>query len=126
MNDENPDVAAAAASPTDALARAEAVNDPVLVVVVSSHEESEVVCATLAAAGIPALVQSPTSRDGLPLYEMEPTVYGIFVSPSDLEAARALVFAPEPTEEDLAAEEEADPTTLEQAEARLKDAESGR
>lgn|GEM_PF-1880763 len=119
LSDDNPDVAAAAAIPEGAASQEE----PVLVFDAPTGEEAEVVRATLEAAGIPAILGSPTVNPVVgaldPMVDTEWT-HGVFVSPSNLEAARAILNAASPTEEELAAEEEEDPTTLAEAEARIK------
>jgi hypothetical protein len=118
LSDDNPDVAAAATVSTSDPSQQE----PVLVYDAPTGEEAEVVRATLEASGIPAILGSATVNSVVgaldPLVDTEWT-HGVFVSPSNLEAARAILNAASPSEEELAAEEEADPTTLAEAEARI-------
>jgi hypothetical protein len=45
---------------------------------------------------------------------------GVLVAPENAYAARAVLETRSPTEEELAAEAEADPISLEEAEARVK------
>jgi hypothetical protein len=47
---------------------------------------------------------------------------GIYVAPSNIEAARAILNAPPLTEAELMAAAEADPTTLEEAEKNARNA----
>ncbi len=118
---ENPDVTAA----SDAPGADESQEDAVLIFEASTGEEAEVVRATLAAAGIPIYQSGDTSN---PYFgNIDGTidsawVHHIYVSPSNAEAARAMLSASAPTEAELTAEEEADPTTLEEAEARVRNA----
>jgi len=99
-------------------------NQLVLVYNAASEEEAEVVRATLEAAGIPATIQTPNFHAGTSL--LTETVGGdswsggIYVPASLVESARALLNTPPPTEAELTAAEEADPTTLEEAENRVK------
>ena len=95
-----------------------------LVKVYDAFDQStaEAVCATLQAAGIRAILSSGWAG---PATAAMPNLgvanaRGVLVAASDAPAARALLDAQQPSEEELAAEEEADPTTLEEAEARLK------
>ncbi|HEV2471729.1 MAG TPA: hypothetical protein VGS41_03630 [Chthonomonadales bacterium] len=97
--------------------------EPVLLLNAASEEEAEVVCATLQAAGINATLSNPSPNAGIGI--VAETVgntwfNGVYVAGRDVEPARAVLNAPETTEADLTAEEEADPTTLEGAEARTK------
>ncbi len=83
---------------------------------------AELVCATLQAAGMRAVVQNQYVG---PAAGMMPHLgitdsRGVLVPASEADAARALLAAQEPTEEELAAEVEADTMTLEEAEARVK------
>lgn len=87
-------------------------------------ETSEILCATLAAQGIHSVMQNPTEG---PAANMLPFLgntwsHAIYVAPGDLEAARAIITAPGPSEEELAAEQASDPTTLEQAERNVRNA----
>ena len=83
---------------------------------------AEIVCATLQSAGIPAVVQNHYrgwAAGMLPHLALADS-RGVLVAPSDAAAARELLAGQEPTEEELAAEAEADPTSLEEAEAQVK------
>lgn len=119
----NPDVIAAAAPERSMSATPH--EEPVLVFDAASVEEAEVVRATLEAAGIPARLENPDSMAGAgTIGETVGNTWsnGVFVMPSHLEAARAILNTPSPTDEELGDESEADPTTLEEAEARIKNA----
>jgi hypothetical protein len=113
----NPDVAAAAES---------AMSDPreeaVLVFDAASHDEAQIVKATLESAGIPAFLNRPAQDPYFGAKE-DPienvTSNGVYVAPSNLEAARAVLNTPM-TEAELVAAEEADPTTLAEAERQVK------
>jgi hypothetical protein len=88
------------------------------------YETGEVVCATLASQGIHAVMYNPTPG---PATNTLPPLgntwsHAVYVAPYDLEAARALLSAPTPTEAQLTAEEAADPTTLEEAENNVRNA----
>ncbi len=129
MTDGNPDVEAArfqGASSAHAAAGATFVgNEPVLIFTAMDNEEADVVRATLAAAGIPAMLQSAsvtTVMGAVDAVTRDTHNLGIVVAPSHVEAARALLNAPALTEEELAAEAAADPTTLAQAEAEVRKA----
>ncbi len=98
---------------------------PVLIFVPGTNEEAEVVRATLEAAGIRATFQSGTINPyfgALDTPMRDAAGMGIFVAPSQVEAARLLLSEEAPTEEELAAEEAADPKTLEEAEAEVRNA----
>lgn len=122
LPDDNPDVVAAAAAP----ASADTHEEPVLVYQPTTEEEADVVRATLEAAGIPAIQQLPNVHAGFGI--VTETVGGdtwsdgIYVAPSNVEAARAILNAPPLTEAELIAAAEADPTTLEQAEENARNA----
>src|SRR5262249_7785540 len=105
----------------------------VAVFTANSYAEAEVVHATLQSAGLnPVIYSSDTGPDRMmpfpsPGRLILPTpgdtwTAAVLVSPANVEAARALLDAPVPTEEELTAEEEADPVKLEEAEARVKNA----
>jgi hypothetical protein len=118
---DNPDVAAASSGPTANVSGEELV----LVAEAPTSEEGEVMRVTLEAAGIPCFLQSTTASsfsEGIDANVGRLWSHGVFVAPSNVEAARAILSASPLTEEELAAEEAADPTTLEEAEARVKDA----
>ena len=122
---QNPDVAAAmrtTATVTDATLAGQA---PVLVFTAGNNEEADVVRATLASAGIPALLQSASITavmGAVDAVTRDTNDLGIYVAPSNVEAARALLDAPALSEAELAAEVDADPTTLAEAEANVKNA----
>ena len=98
--------------------------DQELVVIYDAPDQTtaEVVCATLQAAGIQAIVQNqhrgPAS--GMLPYLGLADARGVLVASEDADAASALLEAQEPSEEELAALVEADATSLEEAEARVK------
>ena len=121
-NDEiNPDVESALDSNPSVYTE----NEPVLVYEASTTEEFEVVRATMEAAGIPAFLKSQTVNPFFgAIDEFVDTLWhnGIYVSPANVEAAQTLLNAPPPSDEELIAQEEADPTTLEEAEERVKKA----
>lgn len=97
--------------------------DAVLVMNAETDEEAEVVRATLEAAGIPAFLQMPNPSAGTALLSEtvgDTWASGVYVAPADFEAARAILSAPPPSEDELTAEQEADSTTLAEAEARVK------
>ncbi len=98
---------------------------PVLIFNAASNEEAEVVRATLEAAGIAATTQGMVINPYFGAMDApmrDAAAMGIYVPPSQVEAAKAVLTMPPPTEEELAAEEEADPKTLEQAEAEVRNA----
>jgi hypothetical protein len=98
---------------------------PVLIFNAGTHEEAEVVRATLDAAGIATSMQGNTINPYMGALDApmsDTAAMGIYVPPSQVEAAKAILTAPAPTEEELTAEEEADPRTLEEAEAAVKNA----
>ncbi len=99
-------------------------DEMVLIYDAPDQSTAEIVCATLQAAGIRATVQSPHRGPaaGMMPYLGLSDARGVLVAPTDVPAARAVLGALEPTEEELAAEEEADPMSLEEAEARVKEA----
>ncbi len=98
---------------------------PVLVFMAGDNEEADVVRATLAGAGIPALLQSASITavmGAVDAVTSDTHSLGIWVAPSQAEHARALLDAPAPTDAELTAEMDADPLTLAQAEASVKHA----
>lgn len=118
---DNPDVAAAKAP----LASEPGHEAPVLVFQAASNEEAEVVRATLEAAGVPAYLHHTSADIVMGATDDllgEAWVNGVFVAASNVEAARTLLNAPMPTEAELIAAEESDPTTLAEAEAKAKNA----
>lgn len=95
--------------------------EPVLVFQASTQEEAEVVRATIEAAGIHAFLDqvAPDPVVGA----VDPALglawrRGVYVSPANADEARALVDSITPSDEELDAEEQADTTTLQEAEAR--------
>jgi hypothetical protein len=121
MSDLNPDVTAAA----DVTAANDPHADPVLIYEASTGEEAEMIRATLAAAGIPTFQPGDTANPYFGAIDANVDsvwMHHLYVAPSNVEAARALLNTSAPTEEELIAEEEADPTTLEEAEARARNA----
>ena len=97
---------------------------PVLVFDAPTVEEAEVVSATLNAAGIPAFLDHVTVD---PIVGGVDTTLGgswrrgVYVSASHLEAAQAVLSTPPLTEEELIAEEQADGTTLLDAERHARE-----
>jgi hypothetical protein len=96
-------------------------SEPVRVFQASTQEEAEVIRATLEAAGISAFLsqQSPSPVVGA----IDPGVgsawaLGIYVSPADESAAREIINTLPASDEELDAEEQADTTTLQEAERR--------
>ena len=121
MSDLNPDVTAAA----DGAAANDPHADPVLIFEAATGEEAEMIRATLSAAGIPTYQPGDTANPYFGAIDANVDsiwMHHLYVAPSNVEAARALLSAATPTEEELIAEEEADPTTLEEAEARVRNA----
>jgi hypothetical protein len=87
-------------------------------------ESAEIVLATLAAAGLHAAVANPELGPGsgaLP-HLGNTWSHGVFVAPDELESALAILSGPPPSEEEFAAAQAADPTTLEQAEKSVRNA----
>ena len=99
-------------------------DDYVMVFDSPDYEIGEVVCATLAAQGIHAVMKHPLV--GLAGGMLPPIgnnlSHAIYVSPADFEVARQLLAEQQPTEEELAAEQAADTTTLEDAERNIRNA----
>ncbi len=88
------------------------------------YETGEIVCATLIAEGIHAIMANPEIG---PAANVIPALgntwtHSVYVAPGDLESARQIISATPPSEEELAAAQAADPTTLEQAEKNVRDA----
>ncbi len=99
-------------------------DDYVLAYDAPDYETGEIVCATLIAEGINAVLANPELGPGsnaLPALG-NTWSHAVFVAPGDLEAATRILATPPPTEEELAAEQAADPTTLEQAEKNVREA----
>lgn len=119
-------VALVAALPTEEYT----LENTVLVANAPDQQTAEIIVATLEAAGIPAFfLHDDTGAVFMigPAEGMLPP-YGLnwnldIAVPADREQeALALLQAAGPTEEELIAEEEADPTTLEEAERRVREA----
>lgn len=94
----------------------------VLVHSAPDDESARIVQAALEAAGVPAWLQHP---EGAPASGTMPYLavgwsYGVLVAAGDEAEARTILANAMPTEEELIAEEEADPTTLAEAEARIR------
>ena len=94
----------------------------VLVYDAPDQATSELVCASLQSAGIRAVVQSKYvgGAAGMLPYLGLADSRGVLVPASEADAARVLLADQQPTEDELAAEAEADTMTLEEAEARVK------
>ena len=94
----------------------------VLVYDAPDQATSELVCASLQSAGMRAVVQNQYvgGAAGLLPYLGLSDGRGVLVPASEAWAARVLLAAQQPTEEELADEAEADTMTLEEAEARVK------
>ena len=121
----NPDVESAHYQGANSVGATSGGNEPVLIVTAADNEEADVIRATLASAGISALLQSAsvtTVMGAVDAVTRDTHDLGIFVAPSHAEAARALLNAPALTEAELIAEAAADPTTLAEAEAEVKNA----
>jgi hypothetical protein len=103
----------------------------VIVFTATSYGAAEVVYAMLQGAGLDPMIYSPDTGPARMLFPSpghtllpvpgDTWTHAVLVSPAHAEAARALLTSPEPTEEELTAEEEADPVKLEEAEAQVKD-----
>ena len=99
-------------------------SDYVMLIDPPDFETSEILLATLAASGIHGVMENPVPS---PADNTFPPLgiswsHAIWVSPDDFEAAQAVLAESQPTEEDLAAEQAADPTTLSEAERDVKNA----
>ncbi len=99
-------------------------DDYVLAYDAPDYETGEIVCATLIAEGLHAMLANPELGPGASAI---PSIgltwsHAVYVPPDELEAALKILSTPPPTEEELAAEQAADPTTLEQAEMNVRDA----
>jgi hypothetical protein len=94
----------------------------VLVYDAPDQTTSELVCASLQSSGIRAVVQNKYvgGAAGMLNYLGLTDSRGVLVPASEADAARALLADQQPTEDELAAEAEADTMTLEEAEARVK------
>jgi hypothetical protein len=94
----------------------------VLVYDAPDQTTAELVCATLQAAGMQAVVPHRYMGPAAGMLPYLGLTYrrGVLVPASEADASRALLAAQELTEEELAAEVEADTMTLEEAEAHVK------
>ena len=94
----------------------------VLVYDAPDQTTAELVCATLQAANLRAVVQNQYVGPAAGMLSYLGNTYsrGVLVPASEADTAHALLAAQEPTEEELAAEVEAGTMTLEEAEARVK------
>lgn len=94
----------------------------VLVYDAPDQTTAELVCATLHSAGIRAALQNQYGAPaaGMLSYLGMTGSRGVVVPASEADAARDLLAAQEPTEEELAAEAAADSMTLEEAEAKVR------
>src|SRR4051812_27079229 len=104
MSDLNPDVTAAA----DVTAANDSNADLVLVYEAATTEESDMIRATLAAAGIPTFQPGGSANPYFGAIDANVDgvwMHHLYVAPSNAEAARALLSAASPTEEELIAEE---------------------
>ncbi len=82
---------------------------PVLVFKAGNYEEAEVVRATLEAAGIEAMLQADPRNwmlGALNPAQADTGNLAVYVKPSQFEAARAILTAPPPSDEELAEEAE--------------------
>jgi hypothetical protein len=95
----------------------------VLIYEAPDQTTAELVCATLEASGLSAVVAHTTEgpASGLLPYLGLGWSRSVSVPASQVEAARAVLQANPPPEAELIAEEEADPVTLEEAEARVRE-----
>ncbi len=84
---------------------------------------AEVICATLEAAGITAVIPHTTIGPGSGLLPHLGLAWSrsVTVPASQVEAAQAILQAHFPSDAELTAEEEADSLTLEEAEARVRE-----
>ena len=95
--------------------------EPILIFRANNDEEGEIVRATLEAAGIAAFLNTPSGNPGLGelddgIGDLSPI--GVYVSPTDREAAEAVLGESPLSETELSAEVDADTTTLEEAEKK--------
>ncbi len=96
---------------------------PVLVFNAVTEEEADVVRATLEAAGVPAFLQKASANPMLGAIDGvvdDAWINGVFVSAARAREAQDILGETPLTDEELQAAEEADPTTLEQAEERAR------
>jgi hypothetical protein len=93
----------------------------VLIFDAPNQTTAELVCATLQAAGLHAVLlnERAAAASGWLNYLMTWGL-GVLVPASEAEAARAVLKEREPTEEEILADMEADGTSIEEAEARVR------
>ncbi len=97
--------------------------DPLILVYDAPNQvTAELVCATLQASGLQAVVQNQYTGPaaGWLTYLSNTNSRGVLVPTSEADAARMVLDARQPTDEELAAEIDADPLTIEEAEAQVK------
>ncbi|MCS6776118.1 MAG: hypothetical protein RMJ43_08705 [Chloroherpetonaceae bacterium] len=87
------------------------------------QQTAETVVATLQSAGVPARLQHETLGPGAGMLPHLGIAWdrGVLVPQEYAEQARVLLQASPPDEEELAQEEQENPVTLEEAEARVRD-----
>lgn len=92
----------------------------------SDHETAEIVLATLQSAGIPAVLHrappDPSDRDLPTLFLGQSWPHRILTPPELAAVARRVLEEHALSEEELIAEEQADPRTVEQAEEEVRNA----
>ena len=86
------------------------------------QSSAELVCATLQAEGIRAIVQNQYGGPAAGILPHLGTSYsrGVLVPAAEADTARILLSASQMSEEELAEQVDADTMTLEEAEARVK------
>lgn len=101
---------------------ADAEEELVLVFDAPNQVTAELVCSTLQAGGIRAVLRNPYAAPaaGWMTYLVIRCSPGVLVPACEADAARSLLAAQEPTEEELSAEVEANTMTLEEAEDQVK------
>jgi hypothetical protein len=101
-----------------------ALDNYVFVANAPDQQTAEMIVATLEAAGIEAILQHESigPAEGLMPYLGLDWNRGVAVPVEQEAEARAILEASAPTEEELIAEEAEDPVTLEEAEARVRNA----
>lgn len=99
-------------------------SDYVLLVDPPDYETGEIILATLASSGIHGVMENPAPGPGSNVIPPLGIAWShaIYVPPDDFERAREILAESQPTEEDLAAEQAADPTTLAEAENEVRNA----
>jgi len=109
--------------PTEVSAATNLPEEMVLIYDAPDQTTAELVCATLEASGITAVVAHTTEgqASGILPYLGLGWSRSVSVPASQVEEAHAVLQANMLPEAELIAEEEADPMTLEEAEARVRD-----